>query len=95
MILAIFGAVWGPGGSGEMADRPGKGQLRAWQGSGEGSGTEVGNGSGSDFGHFGPRGQNLRVRDRILAILGHFGGILGSLASDPTQITQGPERNSP
>ena len=25
-----------------MAERSGKGQLRAWQGSGEGSGTEVG-----------------------------------------------------
>ena len=52
-FLVIFGHFWsigGPGGSGQMVEGSGKGQLRAWQGSGEGSGAKVGEGSGLDFG---------------------------------------------
>ena len=48
-ILVDFGSVGGPGRSGEMAEGPGKGQLRAWQGLGRGQGPR----SGSDFGRFG------------------------------------------
>ena len=35
-----------------MAEGPGRWQLGAWQGSGEGQGPRSGDGSGSDFGHF-------------------------------------------
>ena len=40
-FLGIFGRFWvgrGPRGSGEMADRPGRGQLRAWRDLGRGQG---------------------------------------------------------
>ena len=37
-IFGHYGLVGGPGGSGQMADRAGKGQLRAWHGPGRGQG---------------------------------------------------------
>ena len=87
VILAIFGRFWvgrGSGGVRTIVDGPCRGQLRAWQGSGEGSGTEVGEGSRSDFGHFGSQGSKFEgPRSKfegpgsILAILGRFGTFLG------------------
>ena len=65
-ILAIFGHFWSilgrPGvreGSGEMADRPGREQLRSWQGLGRVRDRGLGRARGSDFGHFGPQGSKF------------------------------------
>ena len=57
-FLVDFGSARGPGGSGEMVEGSGRGQLRAWQGPGRGQGPR----SGSDFGRFW----------RFWAVLGHF-----------------------
>ena len=58
-ILGDFGSVWGPGGSGEMVEGPGKGQLGAWQGPGMGQGPRSGRALGRILVILGPRGQNL------------------------------------
>ena len=104
-ILVIFGHFW------SILGRSGvrEGLARWWRDPAKGSWepgrvlgevrAEVGEGSGSDFGHFGPRGQNLRVRGQIFGLRVGFWpfwailGILGVLASDPTQIAQGSDRD--
>ena len=70
VILAIFGSVGGPGGSGEMVEGSGRGQLRAWQDLGRGQGPMSGEGSGSDFGRFGPQGSKFRVKGQNLSLRG-------------------------
>ena len=69
-----------------MADRPGRGQLRAWQGPGRGQGPRSGRGRGQILAVLGPRGQNLRSEVRFLvpgSDFGHFG---------PFWVGQGSER---
>ena len=79
-FLVDFGSVGGPGGSGKMADRPGKGQLRAWMGLGRDQGPRSGGGRGQILVILGPRGSKFEgprskfeVRGQILAILDDFG----------------------
>ena len=74
-----------------MADRSGKGRLKAWQGLGRGQGPRSREGLGSDFGHFGPRGVKIWGSEvdfwsqgskfegpgSILVILGDFWAIFG------------------
>ena len=48
-----FGSGGVTGGSDEMVEGPGRGQLRAWQGLGRVEDQGPG-GLGADFGHFGP-----------------------------------------
>ena len=61
VISGDFGSVRGPGGSGQMAEGPGRGQLGAWQDLGRGQGPRSGESSGQILAILGPRGQNLRV----------------------------------
>ena len=82
VISGDFGSIEGPGGVGMMVDRSGRGQLRAWQVSGEGSGTEVGKGSGSDFGHFGLQGSKFEGPRSIFGLRGQNLGVgVGFLVS--------------
>ena len=81
-----------------MADRSGKGRLKAWQGLGRGQGPRSREGSGSDFGHFGPQGSKFEGprskfegRGRILVNFGRFGTFLGPCPESKNLIrAQGP-----
>ena len=96
-ILGHFGRFWVDPGSVRGRDDDGGIRQRAAEGlagSGEGPGTEVGEGSGSDFDHFWPSGvkfegqgvKHLRVRGQNLRAkvdFGHFGpfwDIFGTLS---------------
>ena len=65
---SILGSVGGPGGSGEMVEGPGKGQLRPGRVWGRGQGPRSGEGPGQILAILGPRGQNLRVKGRNFGV---------------------------
>ena len=86
-ILVIFGHFWsifGRSGVREGLARWWRGRQRAAEGltgSWEGSGTEVGEGSGQILAIFGPQGSKFGRFWPFWAILGHFEG--PGLRSDP------------